>query len=737
MVHGPTRNSVRRWLGLIVLGMAAALLPLPASRGADLDKVAPSLQWIPEDAATYSVMLRNREQIEILLKSKAWAKFKELPFVQSLWSKAKEQLEQSDGPVAEARKFFEEPENRQLLDLLADMASDEIFFYGGPSSADFSVLMARYQNQVQIQQMILALKQIGQEQNQEHMQAKAYLDALVTMQDRIKVPDVVVGFRVKDTARAEAQLRRLETLLKDQIAQQAPQLKDRFQRAQVGKASFLTLNLDGKLIPWDELPLKDLEEKPGQYDALVKKLTQLKVTIGLGVQNQYVLLSLGASLDPVKRLFESGKETKRLASRPEFEPLAKHLDKRITNISYMSKAISAAYSTSAYDPQNLLKTVQEAFPQANLPERQRTQIKKDMEELAKDLKKLTPEPGAMLQVAYLTSQGSESYTYYGMGKPAASPPSKPLTLLHHIGGHPLLASVRHARSSLEDYQLMVKWLKVINRYVEDLLVPHLEAEQKELYEKVTKAAYPLLQKLDEVNTKMLWPALANGQGAFVLDGKLTSKQWLKMLPPSEKPLPMLEPALVLSVNDAALLRKAMTEYRNLANQALAKGREIFGEEFPELQIPAPETKKGKAGELFFYSLPEAVPLDPQIKITLGLNPKVAVIAISQSHTDRLLADTPPQIHAGPLADMKRPLESVVYADWAGLITVISPWVEMGMQTVEPFVRIAVGEAAGKEDLATQTRNFFNILKVFRHTTSATYFENGRWVTHSESIIKDL
>ncbi len=735
MVYEPTGNRVKRLLGVVVIGMAAAWLPLPASRGADLDKVAPSLQWIPEDAATYSVMLRNREQIDIVLKSKAWAKFKELPFVQALWGKVKEQLDQSDGPAAEARKFFEEPENRQLLDLLADMASDEIFFYGGPSSADFSVLMARYNNQVQIQQMILGLKQLGEGKEQEHTQAKAYLDALVTMQDLIKVPDIVVGFRVKDTARAEAQLRRLETLFKDHIAQQAPQLQDRFKRVPVGKDSFLTLNLDGKLIPWDEIPLKDLEDKPGQYDSLVKKLTQLKMTIGLGVHNHYVLLSLGTSLDPVTRLFQ--KETKRLASRPEFQPLTKYLDKRIANITYSSKAFSAAYASGAYDPKNLLKTVQEAFPQAKLPERQRTQIRKDMEELAQDLKKMTPPAAATLQFSFLTPQGTESYSYYGAGELPAPASPKPLTLLHHLGGRPLMASVRHSRFSLEDYQMMVKWLKVINRYAEDLIVPRLEEPQKELYQKVAKAAYPLLQKLDDVNSKMLLPALAHGQVALVLDGKLTSKQWLKMLPPSEQPLPMLEPALVLSVNDAALLRKAMTEYRKLANQALVKARELVGEDFPEFQIPAPETKKGKAGELFFYSLPESVPLDPQIKITFGLNPKVAVIAISLSHADRLLADTAPTILTGPLANAKRPLESAGYADWAGLMSVISPWVEMGLQTVEPFVRVFAGDVAGKEDLATQARNFFTILKVFRHSTSATYFENGRWVTHSETIIKDL
>ena len=37
----------------------------------------------------------------------------------------------------------------------------------------------------------------------------------------------------------------------------------------------------------------------------------------------------------------------------------------------------------------------------------------------------------------------------------------------------------------------------------------------------------------------------------------------------------------------------------------------------------------------------------------------------------------------------------------------------------------------------QVRTVLKVLKVFKGTTSATYYEDGMQVTHSESVIRDL
>jgi len=722
----------RQVLWVAVFGMTAALASIEPIRAAEIDTAIPSLKWIPEDAAFYSAMLRNREQIEILLQSKAWARFRDLPLVQSGWKMLSGALEQQDGPLADFHKFVAQPENKKLIELLGDMVSEEIFTYGGASSVEFVTLISQLGGSMRFQQVYLQFQKRGDDSWLSYVQA--VLNVLASQQHLLKIPEFVMGFRISEPQQAEAQLARLETLLKGVIAQ-APPLEGRLHRTKAGKDSYLTLNLDGRMIPWDQVPIKQLEEKPGQYDDLIKKLKGLKLTISLGLHGKYVLFGMGESSEFLAALGEktSGRG---LAGRPEFKPLTQFADRRITSVNYISKSLSGRFGYTAEDIKDLLNMVNEYLPPNILPDAQKQQIRKDLGELAKDLKPLLPVPAASVDFTFLTSQGSESYAYDRSENPTRDG-SKPLTLLHHLGGNPLIASVGRSKISPDGYRLVVKWIKILNGYAEQFLVPMLDGNQKEQYQKFAKAAYPLFKRLDQVTGTMFLPALADGQGAFVLDAKITSKEWIKLLPPTEAALPMLEPALVLGVSDAKLLRQAMHEYRVIANELLPMIRELVGGDFPEIQIPAPEMKAGKGGDLYYYPLPEIVPLDRRLVPTAGMSNDVAVLTISHEHAERLLASTTLNIESGLLRDTKRNLALASYVNCAGLMDAVSPWVEMAVQFVQPFVGLAVPEIAGREDLVGQTRTIIQILKVFRHHASATYRENGAWVTHGETVLKDL
>ena len=155
--------------------------------------------------------------------------------------------------------------------------------------------------------------------------------------------------------------------------------------------------------------------------------------------------------------------------------------------------------------------------------------------------------------------------------------------------------------------MLVKWLKVGNGYLEEFVVPNLKGEEKEKFEKFSKAMQPLLKRLDEATGKMLLPALADGQVAFVLDAKLTSKQWIQQMPKSDKPLPMLEPAVVAGVSDAALLEKAIGEYRAIVNEFIAKLRELEPKaDIPDFKIPEPDIRKVAAGKILRLCLAQGV-----------------------------------------------------------------------------------------------------------------------------------
>src|SRR5262249_10119563 len=139
--------------------------------------------------------------------------------------------------------------------------------------------------------------------------------------------------------------------------------------------------------------------------------------------------------------------------------------------------------------------------------------------------------------------------------------SQPLALLNHVGGSPVLAALARERTSPEEYQNFVKWLKVLYKDAEEIALTKLDKEQREQYEKVIKAFLPLLARADEITGTMLIPALAEGEAAFVLDDKWSSRRWHKSMPEMPQALPMAELAIVMGVTDAALLRKAAHAYR--------------------------------------------------------------------------------------------------------------------------------------------------------------------------------
>jgi hypothetical protein len=706
------------------VALVALALVVPPSRAADLDKLDFSIKEIPEDAAYYNVWLRNKEQVDIVANSKAWAKLTSLPTLQQIWQIV--QLQIQFGPGAQFQAWYGDPANKELVALIGDLLSNEVFIYGGANSADFAEVVSQTIAAVRYGPAIAQLSGQGKGLTQDELVQASLFHALASNIDRLQTPDLIIGFKLSNTKAAENQLKRLEDLAKA-AADNEPKLKGRIKREKVAGGDFLTLSLDGTLIPWEELlaPLKDHEEKPGQHAALVKKLSALKQTLAIGVRNGYLLVALGQSTAPLTKLGQG----KKLTDRPELQPLAKHADKRLTSVAYLSKAFNTQISANKRDVDGWMQMADEWIKNADLPADKKTRMKKDLADLAKDLKENIPEAGAVLSFGFLTKRGSESY-HYDWGEHPAVDASKPLTLLDHVGGSPIFAAVARTKYSPEAYPKLVKWLRTGWTYVDEFVVPQLDETQKEQYQKFMKVAAPLLKRLDETTGQLLLPSLADGQVGLVVDNKLSSKQWFVAMPASDKALPMLEPALVLGVSDAAKLEKAFGEYRSLANDVISTIRKIDPDNVPEFTIPPPQTRKLKAGTMYFYPLPE-IGLEKKLLPNAGLTDKLAVLSISQEHTERLLAATPLKTDSGPLADSKRAMAGAMYLDWAGLMDTFYPWVNFG-------VGIASGGDEDKQkDTMKQVTDVFDILKCLRSYSSATYLDGRALVTHGETVWRDL
>ena len=137
-------------------------------------------------------------------------------------------------------------------------------------------------------------------------------------------------------------------------------------------------------------------------------------------------------------------------------------------------------------------------------------------------------------------------------------------------------------------------------------------------------------------------------------------------------------------------------------------------------------------------LPE-VGLDKKLLPNAGLSEKMAVLTISQEHTERLLTPAPLKITSGPLSNAKRPLASASYVDYAGFIETVATWVEYGVQaaTAVSTEQPVVAAADPQDEILKQVRTVFEVLRCFRSHSSATYLEKGAWVTQRETLIQDL
>jgi hypothetical protein len=712
------------------LAAALVLTLLGSQARAQADKASSSLDLIPADAGFYSSMLRNKEQVEIVARSRAWAELWQMPAVQMGWKMLQDQYQ--GGQLAPLQAFLSQAENRELLDLLADAASHDIFIYGGSNWIQFIQLAGILQSASRFGP-ILGMIEKGGPAPDPQLQARMVLRAAAAHPELIVIPDFILGFKLTDKTKAEHQIQRLEAIALT-LADQHPLTKGRVKSTKVGADSFLTFALDGSMIPWEHVPIKDIEEKEGEFDGVVKKLKELKLALSIGVRDDFLLVALGSAPEVAAQL---GAKGKRLLDSPELKPLAAATSKPLTSIGYVSASLRGASGISEQDVDSFLQLARQALNKADIPDDKRKQIVKDLEGLAKEMVKNTPEVGPEVAFSYMTDRGAESFIY-DYTKDESLDGSKPLTLLNHLGGRPIGAAVFRHKSSPEDYRNGIKWLKTLYGHVEDAALEKLDKEQRAQYEKISKEVFPLLRRLDEITGTMLLPSLADGQSGIVLDAKWSSKQWHSHLPATPKPMPLPEFALLLGVSDADLLVKALHSYRELINDALAKAKEMAppGSNVPDIQVPAAEKSQGKGGQLYSYAPPAEWGLDSQVRLTAGISAKVFAVSLSQAMTERLLQAQPLRTAGGPLSDPNKPLAAAGIFNWPALVDAATPWIELALSAA-PLPEEGAPPGLGREDVIKQVRTVLRVLKVWRGYSSAVYIEGGAVVTHGETVIRDL
>jgi hypothetical protein len=284
-------------------------------------------------------------------------------------------------------------------------------------------------------------------------------------------------------------------------------------------------------------------------------------------------------------------------------------------------------------------------------------------------------------------------------------------------------------------------------HLEKIAEEKAKPDQWAKYQEIRKRAIVLLERLDKANREHLYPALADGQGAFVLDLEAKSKQWFKRMPESPKALPMLELGFVASVSDAERLRQGVAAYVDVAVETYKLIKE-YNKEMPELKLPtATVSELSGGGKLYSYPLPKEWGVDPQVAVNAGLTDKFVAVSTMPKTTERLLHETTPDLDTSLKLD--RPAAMVLHIEFAKMIAAIEPWMDYGIDVASGKLKV---RKEGEDDdkpaevnpvmlqmgfVVPQVHQFLEFASALRSVTAISYEEEGEWVTHSETHFQDL
>ncbi len=734
------RNWLVRTMFVALATIAIANVLLASARAADLAEQAHSLKKVPADASFYSANLRFAEQWHAFAESKAFAKLMEIPLFQMAKMQVTYQWQQSEEPtIAKVREYVQSPTGQDAVAVLKEMFSEEGFMYGGGDIAEtISVFM-----ELNSLRRTVPVEAAAGGKDSKELATDRIFEILDKHADKLKVPTMVVGFRIKDQARAKRELDEVHSLIRNLLDQAQPDLAAHLQRDQIAGNEFLTFRVDGSMLPWDKIKEEAENLSDEQFEKLKAFGSKQKLAVALGVTDEFVILSIGESTDHLEKIGQGAV----LADAPAIKRLEKHADQRVVAIQYVSKTFAKSLGNANQTINDIAGAAEQALKQAKIGEEQRKEIVDDIRSL--NLARYMPEPGDTSGIAFLTDRGYEGFQYSD-GKRPMMDSSKPLTILSHVGGSPMLVIASRSKQNVEDYEQAITWLKKTAAHIEKIAEEKSEPDQWSKYQEIRKKAIVLLERLDKTNREYLYPALSDGQGAFVLDLQANSKQWFKKMPESPKALPMLELAFTASVNDAERLRQAVTAYIDIGVETYKLVKEYNPKEMPELKLPKVAISDlSEGGKLYSYPLPKKWGVDPQVAVNAGLSDKLVAVSTMPKTTERLLHETTPNLDTSLKFD--RPAAMVLHVEFAKMIAAIEPWIDYGVDVASGKLKPRKEKDDDDNDkpaqpnqlalqmgfVVPQVHQFLQFASALKSATAITYQDEDVWVTHSETHLQDL
>lgn len=739
----PRALPFRRWTWLACLlagssacGRAAEPAPKLAESGVAI---------VPADAAFLSATLRAREQFDRLVKSNAFAALKDLPVVKRALGSLEEQRSMPGSPFSLIDTFMELPENEQAAHLLADLVATDTFVYGEPSCVS---LLKLFQKLQELQSTAPLQAEADADVSLEDAQKAAVVKTLAANLDLVVVPDIVWGFRTTMPDAAKSQLKRIEVLLK-LVTQANPDLADALSRRKVAGGEVVTFTVRGEQLPWSQLE-DELAENLGEaveaadLEKVLGRLKRLDLVIAVGLIGDHVILSFGDAVDHLEKLAVPGGGKRGLLGTRPFEPLLAHKDKPVTGISYISGEL-AGLGNPTGQVDAVARMIDQAAQQGAVPPAMAADIRQFVDTVGRTFAKRLPIPGPWMAFSFLSEQGYEGYAWdWTRNQPWDG--SRRLDLLEHVGGAPLAAVVSRMKSDPalldEVSRLAAGGWSLFKKH--GLTV--IDADDRDTVEAFDEHVAPLGPKLLDVMRTKLVPALADGQVGLVLDAKGKTERIQADLPASAAPLPVIEPAIVLPLDDPKLFREGLSDLFALSDELVAALREMDADGVPEgYRVPEPEKAKVEAGSVWSFPLAKSG-LDEQFRPAIGVGAETAVFSLAPKQAGRLLAGA--RLETGAqLSTFQEPLAGAATLDFAGLVDAIQPWIvyftrygcvqqrDGVVDADEPLT--AEDETPEAKEALAHIAVALEAAKCLRAAVSETTTTEEATVTHWRNVIRDM
>ena len=763
----------RLWSGAAVSRVSLACLAAvtaAATSGAE-EPATPRLgslgvAMVPQDAAFVSSSLRVREQYDAIVNSNAFKSIMQLPAVRRALDSLDEQRMTPGSPFSTFDTFMQLPENEDAVELLADMAATDTFVYGEPSCVSFWRLvrkLADAQQQAGVGEATggeadivvesieedddgdLEVRGAAVESLDAARQARAVVAALAGNLDLLVVPDVVWGFRTAKRDIAADQINRLEGLA-TLMLQGDPDLAQAVARKKVAGGEILTFTLDGAQAPWEELKRSAIEltDDAEGVAKVFGRLQELDVVLAVGLVGDWVIVSLGDSADHLDKLALPNGGRKGVLTLPAFAPLAEHGDKRLTGISYMSESLCDAVNSSRSDIESLLGVVNQLDESSGVTAEAKKDFRGLADKVVDEWGKRLPEPGPWMAFSFLAERGYEGYSWnWARNQPFDG--AKRLDVLEHAGGAPLGVMVSRMKSDPEGIDAVVELVRGAWALVQKHGRGEMGIDDREKLDAFSEHVAPLGVKFAAILRDKIAKSLADGQVGLVLDSKGRTKRLQGELPPSAEPLPLVEPAVVVSLDDPKLFREGLSDLFALGDELTEALRQMDPGSVPEgYRIPEPEKAKVDEGSVWSWKLLNSR-LDEQIRPAIGVGEQVAVFSMAPKQAGRMLVESRLET-ASQLAKFDEPLASAMAFDVAGVIDALEPWVTYLTRygcvqerdgVVDPEVELtAADENQQAKEVLEHVRVVLAAAKSLRAAAAETSFQGDALVTHWQNVIRD-